>query len=48
MEKKWNYEKQLPQANDYLKGFISKVDKLKNELVKFEKARCEMIHSTIN
>lgn len=48
MEKKWNYEKLLPQANDYLKGFISKVDKLKNELVKFEKARCEMIHSAIN
>lgn len=47
-EKKKVYESILHEANRYLSIFSSKIKQYKRELEKFEEARCEQIHSSIN
>ena len=42
------YENVLPEANDYVKGFLQKTCMYRDHLISFEEARCEQIHSSIN
>ena len=42
------YENVLPEANDYIKGFLQRTTTYRDHLVQFEEARCEQIHSSIN
>jgi len=47
-QKKDQYQKLLPSANEYLKSFIKAMDQIQTKLEKYEETRCEQIHSSIN
>jgi hypothetical protein len=40
-DKKRLYENYIPEANDYLKGFIRMVKDYRKKLISFEEIRCE-------
>ena len=47
-QKKSTYDKILPQANKDLSKFVLVIDKYKKQLMEFENARCEQVHSSVN
>lgn len=47
-QRKKHYSESLPDANEALKTFTTKVKETQTELRKFEEARCDLIHSAIN
>ena len=47
-QKKSTYDKILPQANKDLTKFVLIIEKYKNQLMEFENARCEQVHSSVN
>ena len=43
-----SYQECIPEANEVIKAFNTKVKETLEKLKQFEEARCELIHSAIN